>query len=213
MSQRRAVCLLSGGPDSVVAAAIARDAGYLVSGLYVDYGQRTASREAEFAARNAAWLGVESLRTAAVPFLGEIKGSALTDTDSRVTDETRHLEYVPFRNTVLNSLAIAWAETLGAERVVTGSIGGPWITPDNSPDYFRALNDLIAVGTRSDITAWAPLGECSKAESLRRGIDLGVPLGETWSCQNDSDVPCGECNNCLDRSRAFKELGVQDPLG
>jgi len=212
MSQQRAVCLLSGGPDSVVAAALARDAGFELYGLYVDYGQRTAARERTQAEATAKWLNVRELRTAQLPFLGQVGGSAVTDDSVRITNETRQLEYVPFRNTVFNSLAIAWAEVLDASRVVIGSIGGPWITPDNSPTYFEALNALVAEGSRSTIEVWAPLGHMTKKEVISTGLDLSVPFRLTWSCQNDADVPCFECNNCLDRAQAFEALKAVDPL-
>nr|MDT0661996.1 7-cyano-7-deazaguanine synthase [Micromonospora sp. DSM 115978] len=208
----RAVALLSGGPDSVVAALLARKAGYRIHGLYVDYGQRTARRDIRQAERTAQWLGVEELRTAHCPFVGEVGGSPLTDTTVRLGGGNRLSEYVPFRNTVFCSLAVAWAEVLGARRVVIGSIGGPWITPDNKPSYFAALNALIREGSRSEIEVWAPLGAMSKAEVVRAGARLGVPFGLTWSCQNDADEPCGECNNCRDRAAGFAGNNLVDPL-
>ncbi len=212
MSVRRAVCLLSGGPDSVVAAGLTRADGYELSGLFVDYEQRTSSREAETARRNARWLGVTDFRVARVPFLGQLGASALTDRTLRVSEETKELEYVPFRNTILISLAVAWAEAIGGDRVVIGSIGGPWITPDNNPRYFEAMNRLIAAGSRAGITVHAPLGAMSKVEVLRTGLAQGLDLGATWSCQNDGDRPCQECNNCRDRSGAFVAAGMTDPL-
>jgi len=208
----RAIALLSGGPDSVVAAAVARDAGYQLHGLYVDYGQRTAEREHAQALRTAEWLGVQEFRVASCPFIGEVGGSPLTDKRKRLRNNNRASEYVPFRNTVFCSLAVAWGEVLEAKRVVIGSIGGPWITPDNSPPYFTALNTLISEGSRSSIEVWAPLGAMSKSEVLRRGTELAVPFELTWSCQNDAGRPCGECNNCLDRANGFAENGMVDPI-
>lgn len=210
----RAVCLLSGGPDSVVAAAFVRSAHVSLYGLFVDYAQRTAARERRQAEATAEWLGVAELRVAKVDFLGQIGGSAITDEALRVTGAAPHLEYVPFRNTVFASLAVAWAEVLGADRVIIGSIGGPWITPDNSPAYFAALNAAVAEGSRSRpaITVSAPLGAMSKREVIAAGLTMQLPFQLTWSCQNDGDLPCGECNNCGDRARAFAELGKPDPL-
>ena len=212
-TEDRAVALLSGGPDSVVAAALAREAGYRIHGLYIDYGQRTAQRELTQAQRTAEWLGVEELRTARCPFLGEVGGSPLTDFSVRLGADNRTTEYVPFRNTVFCSLAVAWGEVLAARRVVIGSIGGPWITPDNKPSYFAAFDALIREGSRSAIEVWAPLGAMSKAEVVRTGTRLGVPFGLTWSCQNDEDEPCGECNNCRDRQAGFAGNDLADPLG
>ena len=211
-SENRAIVLLSGGPDSVVAAALAREEGYLLYGLYIDYGQRTAQRELAQAERTGDWLGLQELRTAHCPFVGEVGGSPLTDTSERLGESNRRTEYVPFRNTVFCSLAVAWGEVLEARRVVIGSIGGPWITPDNKPSYFAALNTLIGEGSRSSIEVWAPLGAMDKAEVVRTGTRLGVPFGLTWSCQNDEDSPCGECNNCRDRAGGFAGNDLADPL-
>ncbi|GAT68771.1 7-cyano-7-deazaguanine synthase [Planomonospora sphaerica] len=211
-TENRAVALLSGGPDSVVAAALARESGYRIYGLYINYGQRTGKRDFRQAERTAQWLGVEELRVAYCPFLGKVGGSPLTDLSLRLGDDNRSSEYVPFRNTVFCSLAVAWAEILGAQKVVIGSIGGPWITPDNKPSYFAALNALIQEGSRSEIQAWAPLGAMSKAEVVSVGTRLGVPFGLTWSCQNDEEEPCGECNNCRDRAVGFAGNNLADPL-
>lgn len=212
MTSNVAICLLSGGPDSVVAALLMREQGFALKGLYVDYGQRTRLAEAERARATADWLGVLEFRTCSVPFLGEVGGSAITDVSTRVSTADPTSEYVPFRNTVFLSAAVAWAEASGAAGVVAGSIGGPWITPDNSPEYYERLNALIHAGTRAEVTAYAPLNRMSKAEVIREGAQRGVPFELTWSCQNDTDVPCGRCNNCVDREKAFAANGLADPL-
>jgi 7-cyano-7-deazaguanine synthase len=212
MNSARAICLLSGGPDSVIAALLAREAGHEMYGLYVDYGQRTSKREQRQAELTAEWLGIREFEVAAVPFLGQLGGSGITDTRYRVTSSEPDSEYVPFRNTILVSMAVAWAEVLPAATVVIGSIGGPWITPDNKPAYFAALNTLVAEGSRHAINVWAPLGAMSKQEVIAAGLARGVPFELTWSCQNDSAKPCAECNNCRDRERAFRATHAEDPL-
>lgn len=208
-----AVVLLSGGPDSVVAAALAVERGYRIAALYVDYGQRSSVREQRAASDTSKWLGSEVFKILQLPWLREIGGSAmLQGAVDHVTQDNRAREYVPFRNTILLSLAVAWAETLGASAVVIGSIAGPWITPDNSPEYFVAMQDVVRLGSRAGVglDLQVPLGSVTKAEMLQIGIRLQVPFELTWSCQNSNEVPCGECNNCIDRSRAFEMLGLQD---
>jgi 7-cyano-7-deazaguanine synthase len=122
------------------------------------------------------------------------------------------MEYVPFRNTILISLAVAWAEVLGADLAVIGSIGGPWITPDNNPRYFEAMNRLVEAGSRASVVVAAPLNAMTKARVLLLGRELGIDLALTWSCQNEVDNPCQECNNCRDRSAAFAAANLVDPL-
>lgn len=211
-----AVTLLSGGPDSVVASALALEDGYRLAALFVDYGQRSAEREESAAFEASTWLGCEELRVARLPFLKDIGGSAmLQGSPNRVTQANRDSEYVPFRNTILLSLAVAWAETLGAHAIVIGAIGGPWITPDNCPEYFDAVREVIRLGSRlhaEGLRLLVPLGSFSKAEMLTEGLRLEVPFEMTWSCQNANDIPCGECNNCLDRARAFDAIIGVDPL-
>jgi 7-cyano-7-deazaguanine synthase len=208
------VCLISGGPDSIVAAALAARRGSELCGLFADYGQRTLERELDCAKRNAGWLGMVDFKVARIPWLSEVGGSALTDLDMRVSQADPGAEYVPFRNTLLISHAVAWAEVLGAELIVIGSTGGPWITPDNNIDYFEAMKEVIArgsrVGARLDI--YAPLCQEAKVSCIQQALDLGVPLENTWSCQNDNDKACAECNNCLDRAAAFAALGLADPV-
>lgn len=212
---RDAVCLFSGGPDSVVAAAIAKSEGYRLHLLTVDYGQRTSAKEIDCSVRCAAWLDAEEHRIPQSRWLWAVGGSAmLSGSDARITQQHRDSEYVPFRNTLLLSMAVAWAEVIPAEAVFIGSTGGPWITPDNNPDYFDAMQRVIELGTKlvTTVQIRAPLCTVPKRESVAAGLRLGVPFEATWSCQNDNEFPCLECNNCLDRIHAFDELGAVDPL-
>jgi 7-cyano-7-deazaguanine synthase len=210
----RAVYLASGGPDSVVAAALARREGFQLFAMFVDYRQHAARREEECAGATAAWLGALEFRKAELPWLGSLGGSALTEAGGRVTRRNPAAEYVPFRNTVMISLAVAWAEVVGAGRVVVGSTGGPWITPDNKPEYYDAVDRVIALGARAGtaISTYAPLCRAPKTDAVRKGLELGIPFEDTWSCHNEVTLPCGECTNCLDRERSFAQLGVDDPL-
>lgn len=213
MSDRIAVCLLSGGPDALVAAALTARAGFRLAAMFADYGQRTVARERESAQRCAEWLDCAEFREVNISWLATIGGSALTSDTGRVDSNDVKAEYVPFRNTVLLAHAVAWAEVLGAERVVIGSTGSDRISPDNSPAYLAAFQQVVALGTMADeITVGAPLAQHSKAEMVRLGSEMGVPFGNTWSCQNDEGEACGECNNCCARAEAFEQLGLVDPV-
>ena len=211
-----AVCLLSGGPDALVAAALTARDGFGLAALFADYGQRTAARERDSARRCARWLDCRHFREATIGWLAEIGGSVLTSGSGRVDASDARAEYVPFRNTVLLSHAVAWAEVLGARRVVIGSTGSDRVSPDNSPAYLAAFQQVVTLGTMAGaagrITVSAPLAACTKAEMVRLGTELGVPFADTWSCQNDGDAACGECNNCRARQAAFAWHGLADPV-
>lgn len=210
----RAVCLVSGGPDSAVAAAIAQTEGHELYFLFVDYGQRTRSRELACAQGLAAHFHAREVRTTRLDWLQQVGGAALTAEGPALTVERPELIYVPFRNTILLSLAVAWAEAIDASAVFIGSIGPPWATPDNSPAYFDAFQQLVRVGAQEGerIVVRAPLCESSKVAAMRRGRELGVPFEQTWSCQNFEDLACGVCTSCSDRRTAFTELGLADPV-
>lgn len=213
MSDRIAVCLLSGGPDAAVAAAMTVRAGFRVAALFADYGQRTVSRERESALRCASWLGAIETREATISWLGQIGGSVLTSSHGRVDAGDVSAEYVPFRNSVLLAHAVAWAEVLGGSRVVIGSTGSDRISPDNSPAFLSAFQQVVDLGTRAaSITVSAPLAEHSKAEMITLGTELGVPFADTWSCQNDDSPACAVCNNCRARAEAFERAGLADPV-
>lgn len=210
----RAVCLMSGGPDSAVALAIARNEGYELHLLFVDYGQRTRARELESTRQLANHFGGLELRTAHLDLLGQIESVPLTMDGEPLTAQEPSRIYVPFRNTILLSLAVAWAEVIDARAVFIGSIGPPWATPDNSPKYFGTFQELVRVGARDGerIAIRAPLCTSSKAEVIRQGLDLQVPFDLTWSCQNYEDAACGLCTSCYDRLGAFELVGAPDPL-
>lgn len=215
MSQpARAVALMSGGPDSAVAAAIARAEGFDVYFLFVDYGQRARARELACARQLAEQLGAYELRTTRLDWLQRVGRAALTSEGPPLSVEQPEAIYVPFRNTVLLSLAVAWAEALDGTAVFIGSIGPPWSAPDNSPAYFEAFQEVVRLGAREGrgISVRAPLCAQSKAEVLGRGIALGVAFEHTWSCQNYDDLACGQCTSCCDRLAAFAALELADPL-
>lgn len=219
----RAIVLLSGGLDSYTAAAIARAQGFSLCALTVQYGQRHA-REIESARRVARALGVE--RHLELPVdLRAIGGSSLTseenvprDRDLSSTDIPS--TYVPARNTVFLSLALAWAEVLDARDIVIGVNALDYSGyPDCRPEFIHAFESLAALATRAGVegarfSVHTPLVALTKAEIIRRGVDLGLDYGLTHSCYDPRpDLrPCGRCDSCILRAKGFAEAGIPDPL-
>jgi 7-cyano-7-deazaguanine synthase len=218
----RAVVLLSGGLDSATAAALARREGWSLYGLTVRYGQVHVV-EIEAARRVAAVLGLAHHVELDVD-LGAFGGSALVG-DGEVPKDRPDLAeipatYVPARNTVLLSLALAWAEVLEAERIVIGVNALDYSGyPDCRPEFIAAFEYLATLATRAGVSGkplqiWAPLQHLSKAGIIRLGVELGLDYGLTHSCYDPGPDgrPCGRCDSCLLRARGFAEAGVADPL-
>lgn len=217
---RRAVVLLSGGLDSATALAWARAEGYACHALSVHYGQRH-SAELGAAARVAAALGALEHRVMGVDLAG-IGGSALTDEAMAVPDSPTAgipSTYVPARNTLLLSLALGWAEVLGAQAVVVGVNAVDYSGyPDCRPEFLDAFREVARLGTRAGVEGrpvqvLAPLVSMSKREIIGTGLRLGVDYGMTVSCyQADADgAACGRCDSCRLRREGFVAAGVPDP--
>ena len=215
----RAVVLLSGGMDSAVALAIARDQGLDCHALSVAYGQRHTS-ELAAAARVARQLGALEHKVVAVD-LRAIGGSALTD-DIDVPEapaEGIPSTYVPARNTIMLSIALGWAEVLGAQRIVCGVNAVDYSGyPDCRPAFIEAFERLANLATRAGVEGVrmhidAPLMAMSKADIVRRGLALGVQFADTVSCyQADiQGAACGRCDACRLRAEGFRAAGVADP--
>ena len=221
----KAVLLLSGGLDSATTLAIARDEGFAVYALTFHYGQRHAG-EIEAARRVAAALGVAHHALAAID-LGLFGGSALTadiavpkDRDLAVLDRDIPVTYVPARNTIFLSFALAWAETLGAQDIFIGvnardSSGYPDCRPDFIAAYQRMADLATKAGVegRQRLTIRTPLIALTKAQIIRTGLDLGVDYGLTLTCYDPSpqNEACGHCDACLLRLKGFTENGRADP--
>lgn len=219
-----AVVLLSGGLDSATTLALAQARGLDCFALTIEYGQRHAI-ELERARSIALFLGVP-LRSIAVD-LGSIGGSALTDDidvpAAPAPDEIGReipVTYVPARNTIFLSLALAWAETLECDRIFIGANVRDYSGyPDCRPEYLRAFEKVANLGTRAGVsgeTAYsieAPLIQMTKAEIIRCGAELGVPFQLTHSCYDpdESGRACGLCDACIIRRQGFAEAGVDDP--
>ena len=217
----RAVVLLSGGLDSATTLAIARDAGYDCFCLSLAYGQRHGT-ELDAAARVAKNLGACEHRVMHLA-LSEFGGSALTDAaiDVPVDGDTSGIPvtYVPARNTIMLSLALAWAEVLGSQDIFVGVNAVDYSGyPDCRPELIKAFEALANLATRAAVegarlTVHAPLIDLSKAEIIRRGSALGVDYGQTVSCYqaDDQGRACGVCDSCRLRREGFKAAGVPDP--
>jgi len=213
-----AVVLASGGMDSCVATAWAANR-YRLAMLHVNYGQRTEAKERACFDRQVAHFRPETSLTVDLPHLKQIGGSSLTDTRMEIPEDDVPgripSTYVPFRNATLLAVAVAWAEVLGAPRIVIGAVepDAPGY-PDCRPAFFEAAGRLIELGTRPEtaIRVETPVIALSKARVVAMGSDLGAPLDLTWSCYRREDTPCGACASCLRRAEAFRDAGVADPL-
>lgn len=216
-----AVVLLSGGLDSATTLAIARDQGFECHALSIFYGQRHQA-ELQAARRVANHLGAREHRHMAIG-LDQFGGSALTDPDiaiPQIPTSGIPATYVPARNTIFLSLALAWAEVLEARDIFIGVNAVDYSGyPDCRPEFIAAFERLCKLATRAgveegaDFQVHSPLIELSKAEIIRRGISLGVDYSYTVSCYSADEQgrACGRCDSCRLRARGFEEAGLADP--
>ena len=227
VEKKKAVVLLSGGLDSATVLAIARSEGYELYALSFRYGQRHVF-ELEAAARVAARIGVADHRTAVID-LRVFGGSALTgDIDvpkGRTADEMGHgipITYVPARNTIFLSFARAWAEVLGSSDIFIGVNALDYSGyPDCRPEFIEAFEKMASLATKAGVEGrqalkiHTPLIAMTKAQIIKKGLELGVDYGLTSSCYDPSAAgkPCGECDSCVLRRKGFEENGMEDPLG
>jgi 7-cyano-7-deazaguanine synthase len=223
----KAVVLLSGGMDSCVCTAIAHEQHGKgnVALLHATYGQRTAKRERQAFDDIADYYNVRQRLVARLDHFHDIGGSALTDKHIQVPENELEatgsargaipVTYVPFRNAHFLSVAVSWAEVLGAGYVYIGAVAEDSSGyPDCRPEYYRVFQDLVRVGTKpeTDIQIVTPVIGMKKSEIVRRGRELGAPLQFSWSCYQGEDLACGRCDSCLLRLRAFAEAGMADPI-
>jgi 7-cyano-7-deazaguanine synthase len=214
----RAVVLLSGGMDSCVCAALAaRD--YDVAAVHISYGQRTEGREQRSFADICDRLKIKDRLLVRNEALRAIGGSALTDRtiavpESHAMGSDIPVTYVPFRNAHFLSVAVSWAEVLGAEKIYIGAVEQDSSGyPDCRPEYYQAFNAVIRRGTKEGrIEIVTPLIAMLKAEIVKLGLELNAPLDLTWSCYSREDRACGVCDSCVLRLRAFRDAGSADPI-
>jgi len=223
--------------DSCVCAALAaRD--HQAAGVHVSYGQRTEERERRCFEAICDRLGIEDRLLVGNDALRSIGGSALTDPNIAVPDSAVPgtaapstagrealgigpsvppgipVTYVPFRNAHFLSVAVSWAEVLGADKVYIGAVEPDSSGyPDCRPEYYRAFNEVVKAGTKEGtIRVVTPLIAMHKAEIVRLGLELNAPFDLTWSCYQREDRACGVCDSCVLRLRAFREAGAEDPI-
>jgi len=220
--QPKAVVLLSGGMDSCVSTAIAHQTHRLAL-LHASYGQRTERRERQAFEEIADFYGVRERLVVRFDAFAQIGGSALTDARIEVPESGEALAphagvpitYVPFRNAHFLSAAVSWGEVIGATAIFVGAVSEDSSGyPDCRPEYYRAFEELIRVGTRPEthMNIATPVIAMKKSEIIRRGSELGAPLNRTWSCYQFDDEACGTCDSCRLRLRGFEQAGLRDPI-
>ena len=224
---RKAVVLLSGGMDSCVSTAVARErhGAPNIALLHAGYGQRTQGRERRAFDDVANFYGVRDRLVVQLDHFRAIGGSALTDENIAIPENESGapgppggaipVTYVPFRNAHFLSVAVSWAEAISAGAIYIGAVAEDSSGyPDCRPEYYQVFQELIRVGTRPEtqIEIVTPVITLKKSEIVRRGIELGAPLHLTWSCYQNEDTACGVCDSCQLRLRAFAEAGATDPI-
>src|ERR1700731_3486764 len=219
----KGVILLSGGMDSCVTAAMARQS-HEVALVHASYGQRTERRERQAFDEIADFYSVRERLVVRLDHFKQIGGSALTDERIAVPEGPAGLPpggneipstYVPFRNAHFLAVAVSWAKVIGASAIYIGAVAEDSSGyPDCRPEYYRVFQQLVREGTRPEtrIEIVTPVIGMRKREIIQRGLDLGAPLDRTWSCYQFEDEACGSCDSCRLRLNAFAEAGVTDPI-
>ena len=217
---RLAICLVSGGMDSCVTAAIAQTENERLAFLHVSYGQRTEHRERRAFEQLADHFAVAFRLAISIDYLTRIGGSSLTDLAIPVSRGMTSgagipTSYVPFRNAHLLSIATSWAEVIGAGRIYIGAVAEDSSGyPDCRPEFYESFQKVIEIGTKPEtyIEIRTPVILMKKAAIISNGVEMGAPLELTWSCYQESELACGACDSCALRLRAFREAGIADPI-
>lgn len=217
-----AVVLLSGGMDSLTTAGLASEEGNDLALIHFNYGQKTERAEQRAFNAIASWFEIPDERRLVVytNFFLHAGGSALVDKGTEIPEadlESKEIPstYVPFRNAVFLSMAVGWAEVLGAKRVYYGAVSQDSSGyPDCREEFVTAFNLLVETGTKAGgaIEVKAPLVNFRKAEIVEAANRMGLPLEKTWSCYARNDKACGKCDSCALRLRGFEEAGLKDPI-
>lgn len=214
-----AVIAVSGGMDSCVTAAIA-NSNYELAFAHINYGQRTETRELKAFNDIADFYTVKHKLVIDFTHLTKIGGSSLTDKNIEVSKADLNnkeipTSYVPFRNANILSSCVSWAEVLNAHAIFIGAVYEDSSGyPDCRPDFFAAYEKMIELGTKTEtqIKIFTPIINLSKAEIVKKGIELNAPLNLTWSCYQNEDEACGVCDSCALRLRGFQQAGIDDPI-
>lgn len=222
--EKKAVCLISGGIDSCVTAYLAKNESYTIYALTIDYGQRH-KKEIENAKNIASSIGANNHIILDIDF-SNFGGSSLVD-KSLKPERDHNLDeigqsipstYVPARNTVFLSIALAYAEAIDADAIFIGATSTDYSGyPDCRPEYIKAFQKMADLGTKKgvekkSINIKAPLLHMTKAEIIKKGLELQAPLEKTWSCYLGGEKACGRCDSCLLRLKGFKDAGAKDAL-
>ncbi len=219
-SKKSSIILVSGGMDSCVTSAIARQENDEIAFLHISYGQLTEKRERQAFNDIADFYNVEKRLDVSIEYLAKIGGSSLTDESIEVSEanlESKEIptSYVPFRNANMLSIATSWAEVLGANSIYIGAVAEDSSGyPDCRPEFYAAFEKTIETGTRpeTNIKIKTPIIELSKAEIVKKGMELNAPLHLSWSCYRSEDLACGTCDSCALRLRGFENAGEVDPI-
>ncbi|MDW7732815.1 MAG: 7-cyano-7-deazaguanine synthase QueC [Methanolobus sp.] len=223
-----AIALLSSGLDSVTAISVAREHTEIKLALVFDYGQRSARREIECAKKISEYFGFD-LRVVDLGWLAGITATSLVNTanevpvmslekisedaDPSICFESAKSVWVPNRNGVMINIAASFAESMGLDNVIVGFNKEEAVTfPDNSPEFIEAMDNSLSYSTLNKVRVVSPLIGMNKKEIVLKAIEVNAPLGFSWSCYHGEDVPCGTCESCVRRKRAFAEAGISDPL-
>ena len=217
---RVAVCLVSGGMDSCVTAAIAASENEKLAFLHVSYGQLTEERERKAFNDIADFYNIEKRLDVSIEYLAEIGGSSLTDKNIEVSEadlEAKEIptSYVPFRNANMLSIATSWAEVLGAGAIYIGAVAEDSSGyPDCRPEFYAAFEKTIEKGTKPDtsIKIKTPIIHLTKAEIVKKAMKLNAPVHLSWSCYRSEDSACGTCDSCALRLRGFEQANLTDPI-
>lgn len=215
-----AIVLVSGGMDSCVTAAMADAEESDVAFLHISYEQLTEARERKAFTDIADHFGVSKRLDISIEHLAKIGGSSLTDEKIEVAEanlESKEIptSYVPFRNANMLSIAVSWAEVIGATSIYIGAVAEDSSGyPDCRPEFYEAFQKAIDAGTKPDtqIEIRTPIIHLSKAEIVKKGIQLDAPLHLTWSCYRSENLACGTCDSCALRLRGFAQARVEDPI-
>lgn len=219
MPRNKAVVLVSGGMDSCVMAAMAlreNDASF----LHLNYGQRTEKRELKAFNAIAKHYKISDRLVVNVSYFNQIGGSSLTDQAIEISKAdlaTKEIpnSYVPFRNGNILSIAASWAERIGAGKIFIGAVEEDSSGyPDCRVNFFTAFQHALNLGTKPEthLEIMTPIIDMKKSDIIKKGLELNAPLHLTWSCYQNDDKACGECDSCALRLRGFRMAGVEDPI-
>ncbi len=214
-----AIVAVSGGLDSAVATAIASE-NHSLALMHINYGNKTQKRELEAFHAISDFYNINRRFVADIDHLRKIGRSSLTDRNIPVENFNPNatgipLTYVPFRNANILSIAVSWGEAIGAGTIYVGMMEEDSAGyPDCTEAFIKAFNNMVKIGTRpeTNIELVAPLIHMSKADVIKKGVELGAPLELTWSCYRNEDEACGECESCVLRLNGYKKLGIEDPI-